>query len=41
MVTMARPNAEILAELGGKFPKHIYHSIMCIGALIGHKENVA
>jgi hypothetical protein len=32
---------EILAELGGKFPKHIYHSIMCIGALIGHKENVA
>ena len=25
MATMARLKAEILAELGGKFPKHIYH----------------
>jgi hypothetical protein len=25
---------EIRAELGDKFPKHIYHSIICIGALI-------
>jgi predicted PolB exonuclease-like 3'-5' exonuclease len=30
---------EIRAELGEKFPKHIYHSIVCIGALIAHKEN--
>jgi 3'-5' exonuclease len=29
---------EIRAELGEKFPKHIYHSIICIGALIAHKE---
>ena len=26
----------IRAELGDKFPKHIYHSITCIGALIAH-----
>jgi hypothetical protein len=25
---------EIRAALGDKFPKHIYHSIICIGALI-------
>src|ERR1700682_2268698 len=30
---------EIRAELGEKFPKHIYHSIICIGALIAHWEN--
>jgi predicted PolB exonuclease-like 3'-5' exonuclease len=24
---------EVRAELGDKFPKHIYHSIICIGAL--------
>jgi 3'-5' exonuclease len=29
---------EIRKELGEKFPKHIYHSIICIGALIAHKE---
>jgi predicted PolB exonuclease-like 3'-5' exonuclease len=27
------------AELGDKFPKHIYHSIICIGALIAHRED--
>jgi hypothetical protein len=26
-----KTEAEILAELGGKFPKHIYYSTMCIG----------
>src|SRR5262245_63772146 len=30
---------EIRAEMGDKFPKHIYHSIICIGALIAHQEN--
>jgi predicted PolB exonuclease-like 3'-5' exonuclease len=30
---------EIRAELGDKFPKHIYHSIICIGALIAHQES--
>jgi 3'-5' exonuclease len=29
---------EIRAAMGDKFPKHIYHSIICIGALIAHKE---
>jgi 3'-5' exonuclease len=25
--------------MGDKFPKHIYHSIICIGALIAHRDN--
>jgi predicted PolB exonuclease-like 3'-5' exonuclease len=29
-----RSDDEIRAELGDKFPKHIYHSIICIGALV-------
>jgi predicted PolB exonuclease-like 3'-5' exonuclease len=30
---------EIREKLGDKFPKHIYHSIVCIGALIAHRED--
>jgi predicted PolB exonuclease-like 3'-5' exonuclease len=30
---------EIRAALGDKFPKHIYHSIICIGALVAHQES--
>jgi predicted PolB exonuclease-like 3'-5' exonuclease len=30
---------EIRAELGDKFPKHIYHSMICIGALIAHQQD--
>src|SRR5437016_3535022 len=30
---------EIRAAMGDKFPKHIYHSIICIGALVAHQEN--
>jgi 3'-5' exonuclease len=30
---------EIRAILGTKFPKHIYHSIVCIGALVAYKED--
>jgi len=30
---------EIRAAMGDKFPKHIYHSIVCIGALVVHQEN--
>ena len=30
---------QIRAELGERFPKHIYHSIICIGALLAHREN--
>ena len=29
---------EIREALGDKFPKHIYHSIVCIGALIAHQD---
>jgi predicted PolB exonuclease-like 3'-5' exonuclease len=29
---------EIREAIGDKFPKHIYHSIVCIGALIAHRE---
>jgi predicted PolB exonuclease-like 3'-5' exonuclease len=29
---------EIRAAMGDKFPKHIYHSIVCIGALIAHHD---
>ena len=29
---------EIREAMGDKFPKHIYHSIICIGALIAHEE---
>jgi predicted PolB exonuclease-like 3'-5' exonuclease len=29
---------EVRAALGDKFPKHIYHSIACIGALIAHYD---
>jgi predicted PolB exonuclease-like 3'-5' exonuclease len=29
----------VRAVLGDKFPKHIYHSIICIGALVAHRED--
>ena len=29
---------EIRAAMGDRFPKHIYHSIACIGALIAHHD---
>jgi predicted PolB exonuclease-like 3'-5' exonuclease len=29
---------DIRTAMGDKFPKHIYHSIICIGALIAHQE---
>jgi predicted PolB exonuclease-like 3'-5' exonuclease len=32
---------EVLAAIGDKFPKHIYHSIVCIGALVSHREQGA
>jgi 3'-5' exonuclease len=30
---------DIRAAMGDKFPKHIYHSIVCIGALVARQEN--
>ena len=30
---------EIRTAMGDRFPKHIYHSIICIGALVAHRED--
>ena len=32
-------DAKIREAIGDKFPKHIFHSIACIGALIAHRDN--
>ena len=36
---VGKSDADIRAELGNKFPKHIYHTIVCIGALVAHRES--
>src|SRR5215467_4812303 len=36
---IGKSDDEVRAELGDKFPKHIYHSIVCIGALVAHGES--
>jgi predicted PolB exonuclease-like 3'-5' exonuclease len=33
-----RTAEEARAPMGDKFPKHIFHSIICIGALIAHHD---
>jgi predicted PolB exonuclease-like 3'-5' exonuclease len=33
-----KSDVEIREAIGNKFPKHIYHSIVCIGALVAHEE---
>lgn len=33
-----KTEAEIREAIGDKFPKHIYHSIVCIGALVAHQD---
>ena len=30
---VGRSDAEVREAIGDKFPKHIYHSLVCIGAL--------
>jgi predicted PolB exonuclease-like 3'-5' exonuclease len=35
---IGKTDDEIREAMGEKFPKHIYHSIVCIGALIAHRE---
>ena len=30
---------KIREAIGDKFPKHIFHSIACIGALLAHRDN--
>jgi len=34
---VGKSDDEVRADLGDKFPKHIYHSIICIGALVAHR----
>jgi 3'-5' exonuclease len=36
---VGKPEVDIRAALGNKIPKHIYHTIVCIGALIAHRES--
>jgi hypothetical protein len=36
---VGRRDADIREALGNKFPKHIYHTIVCIGALVAHRES--
>jgi 3'-5' exonuclease len=36
---VGKPDADIRQALGNKFPKHIYHTIVCIGALVAHRES--
>jgi 3'-5' exonuclease len=35
---MGRPDDEVQVEMGEKFPKLIYHSIVCIGALVAQRQ---
>jgi len=36
---VGKSDDEVRGALGDKFPKHVYHSIVCIGALIVHRES--
>jgi 3'-5' exonuclease len=36
---VGKTDAEIREVMGDKFPKHIFHSIVCIGALVAHQED--
>jgi hypothetical protein len=33
---VGKTDDEVREAIGDKFPKHIYHSIVCIGALLAH-----
>ena len=35
---VGKTGEEVREAIGDKFPKHIYHSIVCIGALVAHAE---
>src|SRR6267154_315497 len=34
-----KTDEEVREAIGDKFPKHIYHSIVCIGALVARRED--
>jgi 3'-5' exonuclease len=36
---VGQKDADIREVLGNKFPTHIYHTIVCIGALVAHRES--
>jgi 3'-5' exonuclease len=36
---VGKSDDDVRAAMGDKFPKHIYHSIICIGALVAHQDN--
>src|SRR5215831_18202442 len=35
---VGKSDAEVREAIGDRFPKHIYHAIVCIGALVAHRE---
>src|SRR5260221_7248650 len=35
---VGKSDVEVREAIGDKFPKHIYHSIICIGGVIFHQE---
>jgi 3'-5' exonuclease len=36
---VGKSEVEVREAIGDKFPKHIYHSIVCIGALVAHRKS--
>jgi hypothetical protein len=36
---IGRTDDDIRVAMGDKFPKHIYHLIICIRALVAHRDN--
>ena len=38
---VGKTDEEVREAIGDKFPKHIYHSIVCIGALIARQKITA
>jgi 3'-5' exonuclease len=36
---IGKRDADVREVLGNKFPKHIYHTIVCIGALVACRES--
>jgi hypothetical protein len=36
---VGKSDVEVREAMGDKFPKHLYHSIICIGALIAHRND--
>jgi 3'-5' exonuclease len=35
---VGKSDVEVREAIGDKFPKHIYHSIVCMGALVAHRK---